>query len=206
MPALRPTGFTARIIWLGRVPDRRASLRAEPLDRVEVTFEGIAGDAHGGLTRLSCSRVRAQHTPETVIRNVRQLSIVSEEELVEIACRMGVARVSPALLGASMVIEGIPDFTRAPPSSRLQVEGMGTTLVIDMENRPCHLPAREIEAEIPGASASFGSAARGRRGVTAWVEREGALCVGDVLRLHVPDQPAWPHLSAARRGRATDPG
>jgi hypothetical protein len=74
------------------------------------------------------------------------------------------------------------------------------TLVIDMENRPCHLPAKPIDAEGPGNGKAFKAAAVGRRGVTAWVEREGVLSVGDELRLHIPDQPVWPHLDAARRG------
>jgi MOSC domain-containing protein YiiM len=96
-----------------------------------------------------------------------------------------------------LVIEGIPDFTLVPPSSRLQGPD-GATLVLDMENRPCHLPAREIEKVHPGKGKAFKSAAQNRRGVTAWVERPGRLALGDTLRLHVPDQPVWPHLDVAR--------
>ena len=105
--------------------------------------------------------------------------------------------LDPALLGATLVLEGIPDFSRVPPSSRLQAPN-GTTLIVDMENRPCHLPAREIEGERPGMGRAFKPAAQGRRGVTAWVERPGRLALGDEMVLHVPDQPAWPHLAAAR--------
>ncbi|MEM6942014.1 MAG: hypothetical protein AAF509_18060 [Pseudomonadota bacterium] len=39
--------------------------------------------------------------------------------------------------------------------------------------------------------------AEGRRGVTAWVEREGMLRVGDTLRLHVPGQRAWQPFASA---------
>lgn len=85
------------------------------------------------------------------------------------------------------------------PSSRLQTE-VGTTLAIDMENRPCNLVARVIEDEAAGFGKPFKTVAKGRRGVTAWVEREGPLRVGDTLVLHIPDQPVWPHLEAARRG------
>jgi hypothetical protein len=113
---------------------------------------------------------------------------------------MGVAAVDPAWVGASLVIEGIPDFTHVPPSSRLQGPD-GVTLVVDMENRPCHLPAKVIDEDAPGYGKAFKAAAAGRRGVTAWVEREGRLRLGDVLRLHIPDQPVWPHLAAARGGR-----
>lgn len=65
------------------------------------------------------------------------------------------------------------------------------TLTVDMENRLCKLPGREIEAESLGYGAAFKSAAEGRRGVTASVERTGRLELGDGLRHFVPDQPAW---------------
>jgi MOSC domain-containing protein YiiM len=190
MPALKPTGFTARVVWLGRVADRAARLEAAPLDAAELTFAGIAGEAHGGRTRPACSRVRAQHPKGTEIANVRQLSVLSSEELAGMAAAMGVARLDPAWLGASLVIAGIPDFTHVPPSSRLQAP-TGATLVIDMENRPCHLPARVIDRHLPGSGTAFRRAARGRRGVTAWVEREGRIALGDTLRLHIPDQRPW---------------
>ncbi|MGV6812095.1 MAG: MOSC domain-containing protein [Brevirhabdus sp.] len=197
MPALKPTDFTARIVWLGQVADRDAGLASKALERAEMEFGGLAGEVHAGVTRASCSRVVSQHPRGTEIANVRQISIVSAEELATIAREMGVEVFDPAWIGASLVIEGIPDFTHVPPSSRLQSES-GTTLVIDMENRPCHLPAKPIEADAPGKGGLFKAAARHRRGVTAWVERPGVLQLGDALRLHVPDQPVWPHLAAAR--------
>lgn len=197
MPALKPTHFTATVTYLGYVPDRDASLRAQPLERAMLSWAGIEGEAHGGITRPSCSRVLSQHPRDTEIRNVRQLSILSAEELAQIAADIGVAAFDPAWIGASMIIEGIPDFTHVPPSSRLQARS-GATLVIDMENRPCQLPAPVIEADAPGAGARFKPAAKGKRGVTAWVERPGEIRVGDVLTLHIPDQPVWAHQNAAR--------
>lgn len=197
MPALKPTDFTARITWLGYVPNREASLRSQSVPEAQVTFAGFAGEDHAGLTRPSCSRVSSQHPKGTTIRNVRQFSVVSAEELAGIAAKIGVEAMNPAWVGASIVVEGIPDFTQLPPSSRLQGHD-GVTLVIDMENRPCHLPAPVIDEEAPGHGRAFKTAARGKRGVTAWVEREGTLRVGDALRLHIPDQPVWPHLAAAR--------
>lgn len=197
MPALKPTDFTARIVWLGANPDRSAGLPSRSLDSMALGFGGYAGETHAGLTRPSCSRVTSQHQRGTEIRNVRQLTVLSVEELAATAADMGVEALDPALVGASLVIEGIPDFTHVPPSSRLQGPD-GVTLVIDMENRPCHLPAKPIDAEGPGHGKAFKAAAQGRRGVTAWVEREGVLSVGDELRLHIPDQPVWPHLATAR--------
>jgi hypothetical protein len=72
MQALTPTEFTARVVWLGRVTDRAARLEAEALAEAELTFAGIAGEAHGGVTRPSCSRVREQHKIGTEIANVRR--------------------------------------------------------------------------------------------------------------------------------------
>ncbi len=199
MPALIPTSFTAKITFLGRVPNREASLRSEPLEEVFASFAGVDGEDHGGETRPSCSRVISQHPRGTTIRNVRQFAIVSAEEMAEVTAQMGVDHFDPTWVGASMVIEGLPDFTHVPPSSRLQSEA-GTTLVVDMENRPCHLPAKVIDEDAPGHGKAFKAAAKGKRGVTAWVEREGSLKLGDMLTLHVPDQPVWPHLEAARKG------
>lgn len=190
MPALKPTDIVGEIVWIGRVPDRDASLWSEPLQEAELTFAGIPGEAHGGLIRASCSRVVSQHPKGTEIRNVRQLSVVSAEELAAIAAECGMDGFDPAFAGASLVVKGIPDFTHLPPSSRLQMPD-GATLVVDMENRPCHLPAKVINAAQPGAGDRFKVAAKGKRGATAWVEREGHVRVGDAVRLHVPDQRAW---------------
>jgi hypothetical protein len=55
-----------------------------------------------------------------------------------------------------------------------------------------------IEGHRPGRGKLFKRAAEGRRGVTAWVEREGRIALGDVLRLHIPDQPVWSELARAR--------
>ena len=197
MPALLPTEFTGIITWLGRVPDREASLKSHALQDAHASFAGFEGEAHAGLTRPSDSRVLSQYPRGTEIRNVRQFSVVSAEDLAEIAQKMDLPEVPPDWMGASVVVQGIPDFTYLPPSSRLQTQD-GTTLVIDMENRPCNLVARVIEDEVAGFGKRFKAAAEGRRGVTAWVEREGPLRVGDTVTLHIPDQPVWPHLEAAR--------
>ena len=190
MPALIATEIIGKITWLGYVRDRDASLAATPVGEVLAKFEGVAGEAHGGLTRPSCSRVTAQYKEGTDIRNVRQLTVLSAEEMADIAAEMGLAEVDAAWLGASMVVSGIPDFSHVPPSSRLQGQS-GATLVVDMQNRPCVFPAKVIEAAKLGFGKHFKPSAKGRRGVTAWVEREGVFNVGDRITLHVPDQRPW---------------
>ena len=193
MPALSPTEFTCEVVYLGLVADRNADLASAPLEMVELQFGGIKEEAHGGVTRPSCSRVISQHPRGTNIANVRQLSLVSAEDLALIAEEMGIGALDPSWIGASLMVKGLPDFTHIPPSSRLQAPS-GATLVVDMENRPCHLPAAVIDRHFPDKGKLFKNAAKGHRGVTAWVEREGVLNLGDTLTLHVPDQPSWSHF------------
>lgn len=199
MPALKKTGYEAEIVWLGTVPDRAAALASAPATTLELGFAGPVGEDHGGETRPSCSRVLGLYPRNTPIRNTRQLSVLSEEEVAAIAADMGLDALDPAWLGTTMLLRGLPDFTHIPPGSRLQGPD-GCTITVDMENRPCTLPARPIEGRHPGFGARFKAAAKGRRGVTAWVEREGTVELGQAIRLHIPDQPVWAHLNSARRG------
>lgn len=194
--ALNPTNFQATVVWLGVVRNAEPDLTADIVTRLDLSFGGDKGERHGGLTALSDVRVLAQYPRGTQISNVRQLSILSEEELNEIAHGMGVDHIDPASVGASMVVRGIPNWTHIPPSSRLQTHRGGTTLVIDMENRPCVYPGLEIEKQHPGKGSKWKAAAENKRGVTAWVQREGPISLGDSLTLHVPDQPQWPHLES----------
>ncbi|MBO9410032.1 MULTISPECIES: sulfurase [unclassified Ruegeria] len=189
MPVLRKTEFTAEVVWLGQVP-AGASIRAEAAASLSLGFAGVAGERHEGENRASCVRMTNIYPKGTEIRNVRQLSVLSQEEMQETATEMGLDTLDPSYLGVSILLKGIPDFTHVPPSSRLQGPD-GVTITIDMENRPCVIPGREVEADLPGHGAAFKPAAQGRRGVTAWVERPGVLSLGDSLTLFVPDQRAW---------------
>ncbi|SEN78369.1 MOSC domain-containing protein [Palleronia pelagia] len=199
MPVLEPTDHTCTVVWLGRVAHRdRPAVDGAPVDIMPLDFGGMAGEHHAGVTRASCSRVTALHPKGTEIANVRQLSILSQEELDAIAADMGTAPLDPAWLGASLVVKGIDDFTHLPPSSRLQGAD-GATLVIDMLNQPCQFPAMSITEARGDVGKTFKQAADLRRGVTAWVERPGTLRLGDTLRLFVPGQRAW------RGGRQAEP-
>lgn len=192
MPALIPTDHHGTVTWLGVQPRpvEKLIIFAEPREAMALTFAGNAEEVHAGETRPSCSRVTSQYPRGTTIRNVRQLSIVSAEEMAEVARLMGLAAMDYAWVGASVVIKGIPDFSHLPPSSRLVADN-GPSLTIDMQNLPCEEPALTIDRVHPGIGKGFKPAAEGRRGVTAWVEREGTLYIGDRVRLHVPAQRHW---------------
>ncbi|MEM7506412.1 MAG: MOSC domain-containing protein [Pseudomonadota bacterium] len=191
MTLLTPTDLYARIAWLGVVADSDADISSVARDHVELAWEGFVGDCHSGLTRPACVRVKRQHEVGTEIRNTRQISIVSAEELAEVAAAMELDRLDPAWLGASMVVEGVPDFTLIPPSTRLVFES-GACLTVDTENAPCRHPGDVIERHHPGKGRGFAMKARTKRGVTAWVERPGQLALGDRARLHVPPRRLHP--------------
>ncbi len=154
---------------------------------LRLTFAGIEGDRHAGLTRPADSRV--PHYPRgTEIRNTRQLSLVSVEELQEIAAGLGVPQVLPEWLGANLLVSGIPALTRLTPGTRLFFPGEAV-LVVDEENMPCKGPGKVLQAQYPEQAdlvARFIKTGLHRRGVTAWVERPGMIAAGDTFEAHIP--------------------
>jgi MOSC domain-containing protein YiiM len=205
MPVVKPTKYIGKVTWLGGVRSTDGPLWSDPVPEVLAEFGGMAGEVHFGLTAPSCVRMTDQYPKGTPVRNTRQFSVLSAEEMAEIAAGMGLDALSPSLIGASMVISGIPDFSHIPPGSRLQGVS-GATLVVNLNNRPCTFPAKAIEAAHPGAGKRFKPAAEGRRGIVAWVEREGTFRIGDAIRLHIPDQRPWAHLAQTRRSGWQHPG
>lgn len=187
---LTSTQITGEVVGLFVNRDRSTGLESEPVDEIRATFEGFEGEAHGGLTRPSCSRVLRQYDPRgTEIRNARQITILSEEELAEIARRLDIPRLAPEWIGANLVLRGIPQLSMLPPSSRLIFETEdGPGIAVDMENGPCRWPGEVIETHHPGKGARFAKEARGLRGVVAWIEKPGTIREGDTCRLHIPPQ------------------
>ena len=175
--------------------DRSASLEKSETNRVELMFSGIKGDFHGGLTRKSDSRTLKQYPRDTNIRNVRQVTLVSAEELADIAVAMGIPEAKAEWLGANLVTAGIPDLSLLPPSTRLQFPS-GATLVVDMENAPCRQVADVISRYHPEAGSGFVKSAANKRGVTAWVEREGIVNAGDEIVIWIPPQRIYAHAQS----------
>ena len=185
MAILKDSGLRGQVTALLVHSDDATGIATSQQQSIRVTYAGFEGESHSGLTRASCVRVKRQYPIGTDIRNTRQITIVSDEELAEIAQRLDIAELAPGWLGANLGIVGIPLLTTLPPSSRLIFSG-GVSLVVDMENEPCDGPAKEVEQRYPGKGRLFVKNALGRRGVTAWVEREGVLEQGDIVEVHMP--------------------
>lgn len=171
------------------IASNNRSLVTRKQAEVRVNFEGFVGDKHSGLTRLSDARTT--HYPRGIeIRNCRQVSIVSFEELEEMATAMKLPKILPEWLGANLVCRRVPKLTYLPPSTRLFFPE-DAVLVVEGENLPCMGPGKVIQSQypdIPGLKTMFPKTALHKRGLVAWVERPGVIREGDVLRVEIPKQ------------------
>ncbi|MGJ3261689.1 MAG: MOSC domain-containing protein [Salinarimonas sp.] len=151
-----------------------------------LVFGGLAGDVHHGLVRKADART-PWHKRGTEIANTRQVSLVSREELALVAETLGIPEVDPAHLGANLVLTGVPELTATPPGTRL-VFPSGATLFVTEANPPCRQPGRALAAAHGRADLelAFVKAAKGRRGLVALVEREGAIRTGDAVKALAP--------------------
>jgi MOSC domain len=191
MPLLNVLPFEGKVESLLARASREDGFVKAQTDHMALTFAG-PDDCHAGLTRKSDSRTLPLYKRGIDIRNVRQLTLLSIEELADIAKRLGIAEVLPEWLGANVTVSGIPDFTLLPPSTRLQFPS-GATIVVDMENAPCSQIAKVIEEHHPGTRFQVVEAATHKRGVTAWIEREGEVRVGDPIKIVTPPNRLYPH-------------
>lgn len=160
---------------------------SRPLDDVEVTPAGFAGDRHAGLTRKA--DVRDKDVPRgTEVRNDRQVTIVSQEELARLAHTLDVPDIRPEWLGANLCLAGLDDLSHLPSGSELKFGG-GAALRIEAQNRPCKVPGEAVQAAYPqraGLGSAFPKAALGLRGLVATVHDPGRIAVGDPVEVDLP--------------------
>lgn len=151
-----------------------------PVDEIQVTWEGFVGDKHYGLTMKSTSQQK--HSPKgTEVRNVRQVSIVSVEDLAAAAANLGIQRIDAAWVGANLLLSGIPNLTQLPSGSRLYFEG-GVGIAVEGENLPCTTAGGCVQEHFPdreGITTAFPKRALGKRGLVAWVEKPGRIRTGE---------------------------
>ncbi len=151
-----------------------------PVEEVEVAWEGFWGDKHYGLT-MKAGRAQKPYPKDSIVRNVRQISIVSAEELSEVAESMGLPIIEPAWLGANLLVSGIPGLTQLPSGSRLYFDN-GVGIVIEGENLPCTTAGNSLQQQFPDKpeiTTTFPKKAIGKRGVVGWVEKPGKLSRGE---------------------------
>ncbi len=192
MALLTKLALTGQIKELRLRPDRKTGFEKSVVSFMTLTFAGPEGDCHTGETRKSDSRTLKLYPRNIDIRNVRQLTLLSVEELADVAAELGIEAIDPGWFGANVLIEGIPDLTLLPPSTRLQFPS-GATVVVDMENMPCRQIADRVGERYPDVQSRVVKASTHKRGVTVWVEREGDIRNGDAVSVFVPPQRLYEH-------------
>lgn len=156
-----------------------------PRDELELTWAGAEDDRHSGLTMASDTRSAHVYARGTTIRNHRQLSLVSLEELAQIADRLGVTELAPGLIADNICLSGAPDLTALPRMSRLEFAS-GAVLMTGGVNNPCIIAGRMVERTHGTAAEKFPKAAWDLRGITGWVDLPGRISVGDDVIVHPP--------------------
>ena len=160
------------------------SIRSQAVEEVDVTFEGFAGDKHSGWTKPSDGRTKF-YPRGTMIRNSRQISVVSLEENNHVSTELDIESLQPEWMGANLLLEGINDLTSLSPNSRLFFEG-GVVLLVTGENHPCATMAAEIANHFPDnpeLSSLIVKASMHRRGIVAVVELPGKIKKGESVRV-----------------------
>ena len=161
---------------------------SELVEQVEVQWDGFVGDKHFGATKKAGSSQKP-YPKGTQVRNTRQVSVVSVEELALIAQALGVPEVKPEWVGANMLVSGIGDVTKLPPGSRLHFES-GVGLVVEGENMPCTTAGAVVQENYPemeSITSDFPKQALGKRGLVAWVERPGTIRQGEAVTLQLAE-------------------
>lgn len=192
MTLITKAKVAGRVEQLLAGPDRAQGLEKRDVPSLSLTFAGPVGDMHAGETRKADTRTKVMYAVNTDIRNVRQVTLVAAEELADAAQALNIPEIKPDWFGANILVSGIPDFTLLPPSTRLQFSS-GATIVVDMENYPCSQVAEVVGRHYPEVQKKVVKAAMHKRGVTAWVEREGRVAAGDQITVFLPPNRLYPH-------------
>lgn len=191
-PAKKVTGVVTKVLKA-----KGNDFVSEQVDQLDLTFDGIANDFHSGISRKSGGR-EPWYPRGTVMRNESQLSILSEEELLEIASAMEIDTLAPEWIGANLVFEGIANLSYLPSRTQLFFEG-GVTLRVDGYRGPCTISGGSIAEHVgvephngkfkhTDMARSFVKAADMKRGLVSWVEKEGVIKAGEKVTARIWDQ------------------
>lgn len=166
------------------VADQKDSFVTRQVEEADLSYGGIPGDLHFGMTKLAGAR-ESMYPKGTEIFNRRQITVVSIEECAQIAEKLGVKEILPEWLGANLVLKRFPDLTQLAPGSRILFPS-GAGLLCEGVNDPCIHPGKVIQQHYPAdnkLAARFVKAAFGLRGIIAIVERPGKANSGDKIKI-----------------------
>lgn len=149
-----------------------------------LSLDGIEGDRHAGALKKADGRDKGIERG-TMIRNWRQWSAVSAEELRAVAANLELEDLDGALLGPNLVISGIANFTQLPPGTLLKFPD--ATLFVEAENDPCTKAGKTIATVHKNVTPqSFVKAAWHLRGIVGVVQKAGIIKAGDAVEVILP--------------------
>jgi hypothetical protein len=186
--------YTGKATYLGiqRFDSNGISIAQEKL--ILIAGYGIKHDSHAGATHIVDERekllIKYGIPKEVAMANLRQITIVTKQELETIAARMDlpVSMIPYGLLGENIVLD-IDEHhnltTEAKAGSIITFKNGNTSrlasIYITGENHPCHIPAQNIFARlnIKGRIKDFTDKAEGVRGLTGVVLTGGKIKLRD---------------------------
>ena len=159
----------------------------EPRGELELNTQGVVGDRHYGYEAISGGRFTSLYKRGTFVRNNRQWSAISSQEVDEISRNLGIeGKLTPELLGINLLIEGVERLSELPPMTYLvfsqhdeftpRSEG-DVVLVVYGQALPCTVAGKALVEPCGDASLEkrFPKGALGLRGTTGWVEKGGVI-------------------------------
>lgn len=188
VPGSRLKGCVIAVLTTNQA-DGPSSFATQQVDTLRLNYDGIPADRHAGHLRNSGAR-EPWYKRGTEMRNERQLSLLSPDEMAEIAHRLGVPAVEAEWIGANVVVDGLARFSMLPPGTRLTFEH-GAVVVIDGQNSPCRYAGGAIAANYPDRpdiELDFVKVAKRLRGLVGWVERPGMISAGDEVTARIREQ------------------
>jgi hypothetical protein len=170
---------------------KSGSFVTQAVDQLVLGMDGIAGERHSGLLRPAGPR--EPWLPRgMMLRNDRQISALSADELATIAHGLDLTELEPGLTGANIVVDGIAGFSRIAPGSLIAIGGLwggkglfdGEALLrVEAYNRPCRATGRKLATAHgrPELEFDFVRVARSLRGVVLSVAHPGNVRAGDPI-------------------------
>lgn len=157
-------------------------------DKLLLDWDGIREDRHYGRIKFAGVREEYMHKGEEML-NLRQISIVSKEELNVIAENLKIDHIEAEDLGANILIEGIKNFTEIPFGSVMKFK-YGTVLLLTGDNFPCILPGKELSKREENhlIASQFAKKAMHLRGQTALILKSGIIKRNDNIEIVIPKE------------------
>lgn len=155
---------------------------------MELTLEGIVGDEkHYGFIKKADPRDWGIPDKGKPVRNWRQWSAVSVEELQQMATALGIDELDGALIGANITFAGVTALSQVAAGSTIRFSKGGVILTVDRENKPCMGSGQAIARVHPTVKPQqFPLVALHKRGLVGTIYVAGVIEVGDVAMIYPP--------------------